>query len=585
MKLVKIYANKNFKNIEFESEFNVVIATIFEKQKKKDTHNLGKTSLIQVINFILLGSFNKKIFGNKIFNGVVFYGELALNNGNYLIVKREIDTNTKISFKTNDTKYKGFVIPQNWDDENLAFEKARKKLNEHLGFDTVPSYDYRKSITYFLRTQQDYLDVYKLDKFKGKHIDWKPFVFELLGYDSNLIIKKLSLEEDIDKKKEVIRILKDEARININDRDKLAGLLDIKEQEVNEAKITVDKFNFFHQDQAVNKDLIENLENQIQILSTDRYRLTYDISKIEESLENIAQQISIEDLEKLHKEATLLFPDVLLKEFTKLLKFNEAISKERRKYLSENLLTLKSELIFVNRELFFLELEKSDKLSFLTEKDSYVKFKEYQKSLSKIEADVERIRDKIAAVDKSVEIEKEISNIQQDLGKSISEIREAINKRKHADINRIFNAIITDVLGANALISIVQNKQGNIEYSADYQNPSDLNTTSEAQGTTYKKLLCMAFDLSLLIHYSKNSFFRFVYHDGILEGLDNRIKLRLLNKVKEICRGYNLQYILSLIDSDIPTDESGKKYEFLESEICLELNDKDDSGKLFLHSF
>lgn len=585
MKLVKIYANKNFKNIEFESEFNVVMANIFEKQKKKDTHNLGKTSLIHVINFILLGSFNKKIFGNKIFNGVVFYGELALNNGNYLIVKREIDTNTKISFKISDTKSKGFVIPQSWDDENLAFDKARKKLNEHLGFDVVPNYEYRKSITYFLRTQQDYLDVYKLDKFKGKHIDWKPFVFELLGYDSNLIIKKLSLEEDIDKKKEIIRILKDEARININDRDKLAGLLDIKEQEANEAKTTIDKFNFFQQDQSINKDLIENLDNQIQILSTERYRIAYDINKIEESLANIADHINIEELEKLHNEAKLLFPEELKKEFSDLLKFNTAISKDRKKYLSENLRTLKAELISVNRELKLLELEKSEKLSFLTEKDSYIKFKEYQKNLSKVEAEVERIKDKIKAVDQSIEIENEISKIQQDVEKSVNEIREAVNKRKHADINRIFNSIITDILGTNALISIVQNKQGNIEYSADYQNPSDLNTTSEAQGTTYKKLLCMAFDLSLLIHYSKNSFFRFVYHDGILEGLDNRIKIRLLNKVKEICRDYNLQYILSLIDSDIPTDESGKKYEFSESEICLELNDKDDSGKLFLHSF
>lgn len=585
MKLVKIFANKNFKNIEFEPEFNVVMATIFEKQKKKDTHNLGKTSLIHVINFILLGSFNNKIFGNKIFNGVVFYGELALNNGRYLIIKREIDTNTKISFKINDSKTKGFLIPKNWDVENLTFDKARKKLNENLGFDVVSSYDYRKSITYFLRTQQDYLDVYKLDKFKGKHIDWKPFVFELLGYDSNLIIKKLLLEEDINKKKEIIRILKDEARINVNDRDILAGLLDIKELEVNEAKSSIDKFNFFQQDQYINKELIESIDNQIQILSTDRYRIAYDIDKIEKSLANISEQINIEELQKLHNEAQLLFPDELKKEFSDLLKFNEAISRDRKRYLGENLQTLKVELISVNNKLKILELEKSEKLSFLTEKDSYIKFKEYQKNLSKIEAEVERIKDKIAVVDQSIVIEKDISKIQQDVEKSVNEIREAVNKRKHADINRIFNSIVTDVLGTNALISIKTNKQDNIEYSADYQNPSDLNTTSEAQGTTYKKLLCMAFDLSLLIHYSNNSYFRFVYHDGILEGLDNRIKIRLLNKVKEICRDYNLQYILSLIDSDIPTEESGKMYEFLESEICLELNDKDDTGKLFLHSF
>ncbi len=585
MKLVKLYANKNFKNVEFEPEFNVVKATTIEKKKKRDTHGLGKTSLIHVINFILIGSFNKKIFNNEIFNGVIFFGELSLNNGTYLIIKREIDTNTKISFKLNNAKARGFIIPENWDQENLAFDKARNKLNEYLGFNIARNYDYRKSITYFLRTQQDYLDVYKLDKFKGKHIDWKPFVFELLGYNSELIIRKLSYEEDIDRKREILKVLKEEARININDRDKLAGLLDIKEQQVSEARLTIDKFNFFQQDKNINENLIEYLDNQIQILNTDRYRITYDINKIEESLADIGYQISIEELENLHNEVNLIFPEGIKKEFSDLIKFNNAISKDRRQYLSENLQLLKAELVSINRELNNLELEKSDKLFFLTEKDSYTKFKAYQKNLSKIEAEIERIKDKIRAVDKSIEIENEISTIQQQVEKSTIEVREAVNSRKHADINRIFNSIITDVLGTNALISIVQNKQGNIEYGADYQNPQDLNTTSEAQGTTYKKLLCMAFDLSLLIHYSDKSFFRFVYHDGILEGLDNRIKVRLLNKVKSICREFDLQYILSLIDSDIPTDESGEKYAFSEAEICLELNDRDDSGKLFLHSF
>lgn len=585
MKLVKIYANKNFKNVEFEPKFNTVLATIFEKNKKKDTHNLGKTSLIHVINFILLGSLNKKIFGHKIFHGVVFYGELALNDGRFLIIKREIDTNTKISFKINASKTQGFTIPQSWDDENLAFDKARKKLNELLNFDVVPNYEYRKSITYFLRTQQDYLDVYKLDKFKGKHIDWKPFVFELLGYESQLLIDKLSLEDDIEKKKNIIKVLKEEARININDRDKLAGLLDIKEQEVSESKKTIDKFNFFEQDKTLNKELIEELDNKIQILSTDRYRLAYEINKIEESLSNISENISIEEIDKLHKEAELYFPNELKKDFQDLISFNEAISKERRKYLAENLELLKKDFKSVDREIKSLESEKSEKLNFLTEKDSYFKFKEYQKDLSKQEADIERLKDKIKAVDQSIEIEGQISEIQTQVEKAINSIREAVNKRNHADINRIFNSIITDILGTNALISIVQNKQGNIEYSADYQNPSDLNTTSEAQGTTYKKLLCMAFDLSLLIHYSRKSFFRFVYHDGILEGLDNRIKIRLLNKVKSICEENNLQYVLSLIDSDVPTDEKGEKYIFTDTEICLELNDRDDSGKLFLHSF
>ncbi|MEZ4909209.1 MAG: DUF2326 domain-containing protein, partial [Saprospiraceae bacterium] len=467
----------------------------------------------------------------------------------------------------------------------LTFNKSRKKLNEYLGFDVVPNYDYRKSITYFLRTQQDFLDVYKLDKFKGKHIDWKPFVFELLGYDSNLIIKKLSLEDDIDKKKGIIKVLKEEARINIEDRDKLAGLLDIKKQDLEVALQTIDKFNFFEQDKTLNKQLIELLDDKIQLLNTERYRLAYEINKIEESLSNISQEIDIQNLEELYKDAELYFPEKLKKDFSDLIQFNEAISKDRRKYLTENLENLKIQNASVNKELKTLESEKSEKLAFLTEKDSYEKFKTYQKQLSKLEAEIARIDEKIRAVDQSLEIEEQIQEIHLQVETAVTAIRDAVNKREHAEINRIFNNIIYDILGTNALISIQQNKQGNIEYSADYQSPTDLLTTSEAQGTTYKKLLCMAFDLALLIHYRNRSFFRFAYHDGILEGLDDRIKIRLLNKVKSICEEYDLQYILSMIDSDIPINEKGEKYHFTSEEICLELNDSDDSGKLFLHSY
>ena len=93
MKISKIYSNKNFKNIEFNENFNAIVAFI-ESDKKEDTHNLGKTSLIRVIDFLLLSSFDKntdKLLGNDIFIGQEFYGELKLNSGKYLLIKRSIN--------------------------------------------------------------------------------------------------------------------------------------------------------------------------------------------------------------------------------------------------------------------------------------------------------------------------------------------------------------------------------------------------------------------------------------------------------------------------------------------------------------
>lgn len=587
MRIVKIYANKNFKNIEFNPLLNIVLATIFDRVNKKDVHNLGKTSLIHVINFLLLGSFDRKIFGNKkVFSGVIFYLEIELNNAKFLTIRREISNPTKIAFKLSEIKTIGFNPPQSWDVENVAFDKSRQTLNVYLGFNVLTDFEYRKSITYFLRTQQDFLDVYQLNKFKkGKHITWKPFVFELLGYNAKLVSEKLELEETIEAKRSTINILKAESNVDIDERDRLVGLQEIKKQEAQEAQTTIDKFNFFEKDKAINKELIDDIDFRIQELNTERYRISYEIAKIEESLQSIAGEVNNENLEKLFEEVNLYYSAELKKEYKDLLSFNEAISKERKMYLSDNLLALKKEYSEVNVFVKQLESDKSEKLSYLTERDSYDKFKKYQIELSKTEAEIERLSDKIAAIDQSLRINGEIEEEQKKVDAKVTKIRTAINSRKHAEINKIFNSIIHDVLGTNAVISIKLNKQGNVEFDANYLNPADLASTSEAQGTTYKKLLCMAFDLSLLIHYSKDSFFKFVYHDGILEGLDNRIKIRLLNKVKQLCNEYNIQYILSLIDSDIPKHINGEYYEISATEICLELNDRDESGKLFLNSY
>lgn len=120
--------------------------------------------------------------------------------------------------------------------------------------------------------------------------------------------------------------------------------------------------------------------------------------------------------------------------------------------------------------------------------------------------------------------------------------------------------------------------------NGEYQNPADLLETSQSKGFTYKKFLCMAFDLSILMKYSKNSFYKFVYHDGALEAIDDRRKINYLNKIKEICEDYKIQYVLTSIDSDLPY-EDGQRVAFQNDEICLELHDKDDSGKLFMMSF
>lgn len=586
MKLIKVFSDGPFKNVKFNEGYNIVLATIHDKENKKDTHNLGKTSLLVVIDFLLLSTFTKKspILANPIFSTQTFFLELLLNSGKYLIIRRGIEKPSKISFKLNETPLTNFDIPTEWDEENVAFEEAKDMLNTFLGYDVLTNWPYRKSISYFLRSQKDYLDVFQLNKFKGKHIGWKPFVFDLLGFDGSLVEKKLHCDDEIIEKKSEIATLQKQASIDIAERDKIIGLIEIKSEEKDRTEKEIDKFNFYSQDVTVTRELIDSIDTQLQTLNSERYRLGYEIKKINSSLEQTSVTVRLDKLKELYNEVELFFPESLSKQYEELERFTDAISSERRKYLEENLSFLKKEYAQINDAIKVKEQERSDKISILTEVDVYDKFKVYQKELASLEAELSLLQEKLRLIDSSSTIRTEIEKLKDERKEYIDKIREAIDGRAHADINKIFNQIVTEVTDTNAIISIKQNSDANVEFEADYQTTAHV-TTSEADGTSYKKLLCVAFDIALLVSYSSHSFYRFVYHDGVLEGLDDRVKQRLIMVTQRICSEYGLQYILSLIDSDIPKNVEDSNQEFPMDAVCLNLNDLDDNGKLFMRSF
>lgn len=591
MKLVKIYTNnKPFHNTRFNPGFNVILGEPKDKEnKKKDTHNLGKSLLIQVIDFLLLKKSDHFFVKHRDkFIGYIFYLEIKLNSGKFLVICRGIDNPSKISFKLNTFQLQAFDEGLQWDHENVPFKKAVKMLNKYLDFDVAPDWSYRKSISYFLRTQQDFLDVFQLSKFnKGPHSEWKPFLFDMLGFDGKALLKKYEIDE---RKKQLIDLMnqvKEKFSIDTTEGDKLRGIIDLKNSEKKNVEKRIDDFNFYLQDKQINQKLVNEIDSRISTLNTLRYNVTEELSKIEGSLKTEVPRIDIDELKLLYREVEIFFPDNLVKDYRDLEVFNREISEERKKYLAERLGELQEEFLSTDAELKKLESTKGELLSVLKDKDSYEKFKHYQKSLVKIEADIARLEEKLANLDKIGELEDQVEKLHNELKEQAEIIKGMIARRNtfYNEIRMQFDRIIRAVLNVPAIISISQNKDGNIEFKAEIQDPEKMEITAESYGTTYKKMLCMAFDLAVLITYNKRSFYRFVYHDGALEGLDNRKKINFLEIVREICEENDLQYLLTVIDSDIPRDEFNKSIVFKAGEIVLRLHDRDDTGRLFKIAF
>jgi uncharacterized protein YydD (DUF2326 family) len=588
MKLSQLYANKKFKNVVFNDGINLVLAKVTKHlDRNKDSHNLGKTTLISVIDFMLLKQLTEdhifKKFHDK-FSGYVFFFEIYLNSGSFLTIRRAVDSPTKISFKMTSTQ-SNLLEEANWDHSNMALAPAEIQLNEYLAFDILKRWDYRKSLTYFLRSQKDYNEVFQLSKFsKGKDVDWKPFIFDLLGFDGNLLTEKYKTDQEIEEQKSFINTLKSKYSVDAEEVDKIKGAIALKSAEQAELQAQIDNFNFYQQERNLNKQLVEEVEQAISDLNAVEYSLEFDLEKTRAAL---SQNISFDivQLKQIYSDVEVFFPDNLVKDYQALEDFNRKITEERNKYLQDKVLDISGRLRNLRRDLQQQNEKRDQILSVLKDKDSFRKFKTYQIDLTKVEGELARLDEQLKSIDRISLLNDAIDKLKEKLEGLVKAIKTQINSDDNAvypEIRKIFHNIFKYILNASAVIFMRQNTQGNIDFKVEVTKENEIDVTAEGKGNTYQKMLCISFDLSVLTAYHKNSFYRFVYHDGSLEGLDNRKKANYINVIREYCTKYNLQYIFTAIEHDIPQD---LLKQFTPREICLTLNDSGDEGKLFEFSF
>lgn len=595
MKISKIYAEGGrFKNIDFNEGFNVIIGKIKDSSNKGvDTHNLGKSSIIDVIDYLLLKKIDLnhifKKHGN-VFNSYIFYIEIKLNNGSFLTIRRPVEKNTKISFKSTpkQANMAGIDSEDAWDYYNIAIADAITIFNDLLAFSVIPNYSYRKSMTYFLRKQEDYRDVFQLQKFaQGKHKEWKPLLLDLLGFDGSKFLNKLDSDENIAKHKILIKGAINEAPPKSETIDQINAKIQIIQQRKDSFETNLNNFQFSSIDIDNTIELANKIEIEVANLNTEIYNTRYEVERLHISLDNTEELVfDIDDVKTIFTEFNFLFPEKIIKSYENLTSFNKSISEERRKYIHEQLSNSEAKLELLEDKLKTFDAEKSKILSVIGENDSMKKFKLYQQDLARVEGELISLQAKKTAIDKLNILQKELIELKSNNSKLKIELESMVASGNsiYTHIREVFNYIIKDVLNQDASIFIELNSSDNIEFRASFFNSDQFETTSEDRGFTYRKILCAAFDLSLLQTYSTSSFYRFAFHDGIFESLDNRKKSSFINIARTISKEDNIQYILTLNDSDLFDDENGNSL-IQKDEIVLELNDINDSGKLFEISF
>lgn len=592
MKLSRLYSNKLdlFEVVDFVQGLNVVLAQIrLPENRERDTHNLGKTTLGRLLDFGFLAGRDANFFLFKhqdLFKNFVFFLEIELEDASFITIRRGVEDATKISFKKHEAGGQDLssLSISEWDHQEMPFDRARELLDGLLDWRALKPWSYRKGLGYLLRSQEDFREVFQLRKFASKHADWKPFLAHLLGFNAQLISLHYEKEDELSKKQDIAQTIKNELGGSIEDISKIEGILLLKQKEAEKKQKLLDAFDFRAQDKDQTKQLVDDIDERIATLNRERYSLTQNKKKILLSLEEDQILFNPDEAQRLFEDVGVLFKGQIKKDFQQLIAFNRSITDERRGYLQEERAEVEAELKRVNTELSSLGKKRSDMLSFLNGTDVFNKYKQVSGEMVTLRADITSLERQRGFLHRLQELRADIRALTEERGRLQTQI-EADVEQQNSDANSLFSVIriffseiVEEVIDRKALLSVSPNQAGHLDFKAEILDESG-NATSADLGYTYRKLLCIAFDLAVLRAHFDDKFPRFVYHDGIFESLDDRKKENLLAVVRRYAE-LGLQPVVTLIDSDLPARINDEAV-FTPNEIILTLHDEGEKGRLF----
>jgi uncharacterized protein YydD (DUF2326 family) len=591
MRLSRFYSDQHdaFSPIDFVAGLNVVLAEIrLPENQQRDTHNLGKSTLGRLLDFGFLAGKDPKFFLFRYpqFNAFVFFLEVELEDGSYLTVRRSVADATRIAFKKAVVGQQDFSTlgEGNWDHWDVPFDRAKDLLDSLLDWRALKPWGYRKGLGYFLRSQDDFRDVFQLKRFANAHADWKPFLAHLLGFDGDLVTRHYAKEDELAEKVRIEQTIQNELGGTVVDVSKIEGMLLLKQQDLDRKQELLDAFDFRSDDKAQTRALVDEVDQRIAQLNGRRYTLQANRKKIDQSLKEDQILFSPDEAREMFAQAGVLFEGQIKRDFDQLLSFNRAITEERQGYLEEERGEIDAELKAVNTELTALGKRRSETLRALSDTDAFLRYKRMSAETVTLRADITSLERQRGHLRRLQELRHDIRTLGAEHGalqELIEQDVEAQNREptsRFSQIRLFFNEIIEEVLGRKALLNVFPNTKGHLEFRAEILDESG-NATSADMGFTYRKLLCVAFDLAVLRVHLSDRFPRFAYHDGVLESLDDR-KKELLLAVLRAYADRGLQSIITLIDSDLPKRSEGEPV-FDEAEIIVRLHDEGEQGRLF----
>jgi uncharacterized protein YydD (DUF2326 family) len=565
----------SFKTVIFQPGFNVILAERTKEATKKDSRNgLGKSTLIEIINFCLGGNKGETLKKPQLENWS-FAIEIDLG-GNKFSVTRNTSSQNKILIDGDCSKW---PIQPTFDTQSSKFVLSSRDWTNVLGivmFNLPPRGDveygptFRSAISYFVRSGDKrrgaFLDPFSYDK--GQKV-WNVQVnnaFLLsLGWE---YASKLNVLKDRGK---VIDQIKKEAKSGILStmmgslgeleatKIRLEAQVKKEEEQLSNFKVHLQ----YKQLESEANDLTVQIHELVNENINENRLLEYYEASLKEEVDAKREVIS-----KIYQESGIVFPDITTKKIDEVLQFHQQVVKNRKGFLNTEIERLKNAIAEQEQKIKDLTNSRADRMMVLKKHGALDEYTRLQYNYQRIVAELKDLIIRIENL-KKFEQGRSAINVDQELlyQRANTDLNERQSQRENAIL--LFNANSQALYEAPGTLSIDLDKTG-FKFNVSIER-------SGSHGIGNMKIFC--YDLMLAQLWAKKmSPPGFLIHDSIIfADVDERQKALALELAARESEKNGFQYICTMNSDSIPESDFNKGFDFGKN-VRLKLTDAAEDG-------
>lgn len=554
MILEKIYSEPTglFQEVTFKKGINFIFGKKNTQNAKDSLNGVGKSLLLDVLNYCLCSNLSERLKKAK--------ARDAINLSKYSAVLEFRLGKISYTIKRSFAKSNEIIISHDDQTHQYKISEAKEFLCDLFFYNSDYGGKYfnkwlRRLLPFFLKIQPP-----KKDNFsdpiryiqESKVMELIPYHLLLMGIDNSLSYRNFDLKTSLKTKNKAIGEVKNfiEETYGLNNISEASNELDKIGRDTKSLEEKIKDFKLadqYRDSESSSNELTEKIKKLF-------YKNYSDNTKVKSYLESsqINIDFSANQISKIYSELNRSLGVQIKKTLDQAISFKKDLAKSRQEFLKSEIEELKKIIKTRNDEIKKLEEERAKIFKFLEAKEAIKDLSEAFLQLSKKQEKISELSGKIglhtALVKEQAELKAEDAKLYAEIVNFVDSIRKSESEIR-AIFSEVYNSIYVEFKDKSNF-SITTNDQTDRKIDINISFPADL-SKGKNQGRT------LVYDLTILIHALKNNINmpHFLVHDGIFDGMDKAHFVHLYKFIQETVKTYDFQYIITLNEEGILSDE------------------------------